>query len=92
MPRCYTCRKTFTGKAYRSTIGKPVCRSCSNAQMGGIIGIGSGASTGESLGLIHILNSWRSGSKKERSRQEDATTPLVRMPWKRPRRRDADDA
>ena len=92
MAICYSCRKSFTGKPYRSTIGQPVCRSCSNVQVGAIVGMGSGASTGETLGLIHILNTWRTGTKRSKARDEAATTPLLRMPWKRSRREPTDDA
>lgn len=92
MAICYSCRKSFTGKPYRSTIGEPACRSCSNIQMGAVIGAGSGASTGETLGLIHVLNTWRTGTKRSKARDEAATTPLIRMPWKRSPRKAEGDA
>ena len=44
------------------------------------------------LGLIHVLNSWRTGTRKSTARDEADTRPLVEMPWKRPRRKDAGDA
>lgn len=52
----------------------------------------SGASAGETLGLIHVLNSWRTGTRKSTARDEADTRPLVEMPWKRPRRKDEGDA
>ena len=70
MTACYSCGRTIKGTVHRSTIGKPACRGCSNLQVGAVIGTASGASTGETLGLIHILNSWRTGTRKSKARDE----------------------
>ena len=92
MTTCYSCGRRIQGKVHRSTIGKPACRGCSNLQVGAVVGGASGASTGETLGLIHVLNSWRTGTRKSTARDEADTRPLVEMPWKRPRRKVGGDA
>lgn len=92
MPRCTSCQKKYSGPTYRSITGRVVCRSCQNMVTGAVAGGASGLDTGGQLGMIHVLNTWKPGSRKERAQKESATTPLLRMPWHRRRTKGADGA